>query len=209
MHTIDQPQRPDHPDIIAIGASAGGVEAISQLLALLPGDLPASVLVVLHRSIEHKSRFHQILESKGKMRVVIARDGEPLRHGVCYLGEPTMHLTVAAHSRIHLLANGSYSTHCIDALFCSLAQHAGQRTIGVILSGTLRDGSLGLQAVKEAGGITLVQSPAEAAYAQMPVNAIRYDGPVDLIASIGELATEICRLTGYRLQPEKPSTETA
>jgi chemotaxis response regulator CheB len=81
---------------------------------------------------------------------------------------------------------------------CSaLARHAGKRTIGVILSGLLKDGSFGLKAIKEAGGMVLVQNPAEAAYAEMPQSAIRYDGPVDLIGPIDALATEICRLTGY------------
>ena len=127
----------------------------------------------------------------------IPHEGDILHHGICYLGEPHRHLTVAPHSRVHLVGNGFYRAHCIDALFCSLARHAGKRTIGVILSGLLKDGSFGLKAIKEAGGMVLVQSPAEAAYAEMPQSAIRYDGPVDLIGPIDALASEICRLTGY------------
>jgi two-component system chemotaxis response regulator CheB len=186
-----------HPDIVAIGASAGGVDAIPRLLSLLPSDLPASVLVVLHRPTEQISILRGILARKSNMHVTIPHEGDILRHGICYLGEPNRHLTVAPHSRVHLLGDSFDRAHCIDALFCSLARHAGTRTIGVILSGLLKDGSFGLKAIKEAGGMVLVQSPAEAAYAEMPQSAIRYGGPIDLIGPIDALATEICRLTGY------------
>ena len=146
-----------HPDIIAIGASAGGLAAISRLLAQLPADLPASVLVVLHRPPEQISSLREILTRKTCLHVVLARENEPLQHGTCYIGEPHRHLTLGPDSRLHLLADGFYRGHCIDALFCSLARHAGKRTIGVILSGALKDGSLGLKAIKEAGGSVMVR----------------------------------------------------
>jgi hypothetical protein len=95
-----------------------------------------------------------------------------------------------------LVPDGFYRGHCIDALFQSLARHAGQRTIGVILSGMRKDGSLGLRAIKEAGGIALVQSPEEAAYPDMPQNAIEYDGSIDFIGPIDVIAEEICRRVG-------------
>src|SRR5438067_1593663 len=128
-----------HPDIIAIGASAGGLTAISRLLAQLPADLPASVLVVLHRPHEQTSSLREILTRKTRLRVVLAREDEALEHGTCYIGEPRRHLTLGPDSRLHLLVDGFYRGHCIDALFCSLARHAGKRTIGVILSGALRE----------------------------------------------------------------------
>jgi two-component system, chemotaxis family, protein-glutamate methylesterase/glutaminase len=183
-------------DIVAIGASAGGVEAIRQLLERLPGDLPASVLVVLHRSIERISSLQQVLACKSKLHVVVPHQGEPLRHGICYVGEPDKHLTIGPHSHLNLLPDHFYRTHNIDALFSSLARHAGSRTVGVILSGMLKDGSFGLKAIKEAGGMTLVQSPQEAAYREMPLSAIKYAGSIDLVAPIDGLAVEICRLTG-------------
>jgi chemotaxis response regulator CheB len=92
--------------------------------------------------------------------------------------------------------DGCYRGHSIDALFCSLARHAGVRTIGVILSGLLKDGTSGLKAIKEAGGIALVQSPWQAAYGDMPESAIAHDGPIDLVAGIDEIAAEVCRLVG-------------
>ena len=94
------------------------------------------------------------------------------------------------------LPDHRYTTRNIDQLFISLARHYGARTIGVVLSGQLDDGTRGLAAIKKAGGIAMVQSPNEAAYPEMPRNAITYDGPVDLVAPISDLAAEITRLTG-------------
>jgi two-component system chemotaxis response regulator CheB len=95
-----------------------------------------------------------------------------------------------------LIQDGFYRGHCIDALFCSVALHVGAHAIGVILSGLLKDGTLGLRAIKEAGGIALVQSPQEAAYADMPESAIAHDGRIDLVADLDALAREICDLVG-------------
>src|SRR5262245_66624611 len=97
--------------------------------------------------------------------------------------------------RADLLPDHRYTTRNIDQLFISLARHYGPRTIGVVLSGQLDDGTRGLAAIKKAGGIAMVQSPEEAAYPDMPRNAIKYDGQVDLVAPIPYLAAEIIRLT--------------
>jgi len=120
----------------------------------------------------------------------------------CYVGLPNRHLTVGPGARIHLLADGFYRAHSIDALFESLARHAGPRTIGVILSGLLKDGSLGPRALKEAGGVALVQRPEDASFKEIPENAIEHDGPIDLIGSVDAIADEICR----RVSP--PAVET-
>jgi two-component system, chemotaxis family, protein-glutamate methylesterase/glutaminase len=184
------------PDIVAIGASAGGLEALERLLLKLPPELPAAIVVVLHRPAERISYLREILARRVKMPVVIPEEGERLRHGTCYLGLPDRHLTVGPNASAHLVLDGFYRGHCIDALFQSLARHAGQRTMGIILSGMLKDGSLGLRAIKEAGGCTLVQSPEEAAYPDMPQNAIEYDGPIDFIGSIDAIVDEICRRVG-------------
>ena len=184
-----------HPDIVAIGASSGGVEALQRLLAAL-SELDAIVLVVLHRPANRISFLREILVRKSRMSVVIARHGELLHRGVCYIAEPSQHLMVGPGLRTDPLPDHRYTTRNIDQLFISLARHYGARTIGVVLSGQLDDGTRGLAAIKKAGGIAMVQSPDEAAYPEMPRNAIRYDGPVDLIAPISGLAVEITRLTG-------------
>jgi two-component system chemotaxis response regulator CheB len=178
--------RQDHADIVAVGASAGGVAAISALLKELPGDLPASVLVVLHRSVTRSTHLREILARHSRMPVVVPRNGDVLRQGVCYVGEPARHLTVGPGLRVAFIEDGFYRSHNVDALFSSLARNAGRRTIGVVLSGLLKDGTLGLSAIKE-----------EAEAGDMPLSAIRYDGHIDLVAPVHLLAREICRRTGW------------
>ena len=182
-----------HPDIVAIGASSCGIEALQSLLAAI-SDLDAIVLVVLHRPANRTSFLREILMRELRMPVVIARHGELLHYGVCYIAEPSQHLMVGPGLRADLLPDHRYTTRNIDQLFISLAQHYGART-SVVLSGQLDDGARGLAAIKKAGGIAIVQSPDEAAYPDMPRNAIKYDGPVDLVAPIPDLASEIIRLT--------------
>ncbi len=97
---------------------------------------------------------------------------------------------------MHLLPDHFYRGHNIDILFFSLARHAGNRTIGVVLSGMLKDGALGLKAIKEAGGVALVQSPQEATFPEMPESAIRYCDAIDFVGPVHALAKEICRLVG-------------
>lgn len=191
-----QPTHTQQFDIVAVGASAGGVEAISRLLNGLPCGLPATVLVVLHRPPAEVSRLAAILSKGTQLKVSIAIDGEELRYGRCLIGEPERHLTIGPDRRVQLLPDHFYRAHNIDALFSSLAHHAGNRAIGVILSGALKDGALGLKRIKEAGGLALVQSPKEAAHADMPEAAIAFDGPIDLVAPVDDLAHEICRIVG-------------
>src|SRR5262245_35810862 len=128
MHDNVRISHMKHPDIVAIGASAGGVEAICQLFEQIPRDLPASILVVLHRPADRASALPRILAREGKMRVVAAHGGENLEHGVCYIGEPHRHLILGPDLRLHLLSDGFYRTHNIDTLFCSLSRYAGKRT---------------------------------------------------------------------------------
>lgn len=170
-------QRTSHkPDIVAIGASAGGVEAVTGLLAPLLRDLRASVLVVLHRQPLEVSHLAQVLAHTTKLHVSVGAHGDRLRHGHCIIGKPDRHLLVGPYLHLQLLPNGFYRAQKFDALFWLLALHAGRRTIGVILSGTLKDRTLGLKAIKDAGGVALVQSPEEAELTDVPLNAIDYDG---------------------------------
>ena len=183
-------------DIIAIGASAGGVEAVSNLLSLLPYDLAAAVLVVVHRDPERPSALLSILSRKGHLNVIVPKDGDRLDYGVCFLGKPDEHLTVGPGLQVHLMPDHFYRSHNIDALFNSLARNAGIRTIGIVLSGLLKDGTQGLKAIREAGGMAFVQSIEEAAYQDMPRNAIKHDGAIDLIGPISRIASEITRRSG-------------
>ncbi len=179
--------------IIGIGASAGGVESIIDLLAHLPNDLPAAVLVVLHRSPDLPSRLKEILQRRSGIPIQQVSEDMPLKAGFCFVSPPDFHMMLTPERRIHLVADGFYRGNNIDLLFNSLARCAGADSIGVVLSGLLKDGTLGLRAIKEAGGTALVQSPEEAAFSDMPRNAIVSDGPVDLVGTVRELAEEISR----------------
>jgi chemotaxis response regulator CheB len=193
---VHNPNPPLRRDIVAIGASAGGVGALTHFLALMPRNLPASVLVVLHRSPDQVSHLRDILRRSSPLRVVHPVENEVLEHGVCYVPEPEAHLVIAPGGRIRLLHDGFYRSHNIDALFCSLAVNAGPRTIGIVLSGLLKDGAFGLRAIKDAGGSTLVQDPERAEFSDMPASAILYDGSIDMVASLDVLAAKVCELTG-------------
>src|SRR6185312_17398664 len=107
-------------------------------------------------------KLPEVVGARAKMKVELAGEGSILHHGACMVAPVDRHIIIGQDMRIHLLSDGAYRARNIDALFNSLANHAGPRTIGVILSGTPRDGSLRLLALKHAGGIALVQEPADA-----------------------------------------------
>ena len=159
-------------DVIVIGASAGGVEAISRVVGDLPRDLRASVLVVLHIS-RGKSMLPEILTRVSRIPAAHPTDGEPLQYGRIYVAPPDHHLVIG-DGVVHVAHTASENgvRPAIDPLFRSAARAYGPRVIGVILTGTLDDGTAGIAAVKEAGGITIVQDPDEAFSPGMPRNAI-------------------------------------
>ena len=182
------------PYIVVIGGSAGAIEALSKLLELLPARLPAIVLATVHRRVYAESHLREILARHAHMRVVIPEEGELLSPGICYIGYPNSQLTVGLGLRARFVADGFYRAHNIDALFTSAARHGRERVIGVILSGRSSDGTQGLVAIKEEGGMALVQSPVEALWDLMPLSAIQNDGRIDLVGTITAIAHEICRL---------------
>ena len=144
---------PTLPWFIAIGASGDdGLKDIRQLLALLPSPVPAIVLVVLHSRWDHVSRLQQVL-AEGHHPVVIAAQGERLREGTVYLGEPEDHITLLAHNLGGIVhdPDALHRNRTVDLLLESVARHAAGRAIGVILPGSLDDGSRGLAAIHEAG----------------------------------------------------------
>jgi two-component system chemotaxis response regulator CheB len=179
-------------NLVVIGGSAGGIEALSLLLNILPANLPAALIVAIHRDPEKPTNVSEVLNRFSLMPVVIPNDGESLRPGFCYIGGAQSHVTVAHGMRIRIVPDGFYRSHNIDALFTSAARNAGSRAIGVVLSGLQKDGTEGLIAIQEAGGAALVQLPDEASYPQMPLNAIK-NVVVDFIGSVKDLAREICR----------------
>jgi two-component system, chemotaxis family, protein-glutamate methylesterase/glutaminase len=182
-------------DIVVIGASAGGIEALGGLVRHFPADLGAAVLVVLHLAPEHKSVLPHILSSAGPMPARHAHNGETLVPNRIYVARPDHHLLLH-ESHIRVIRGPRENGHrpAIDPLFRSAADVFEHRAAGVVLSGTLDDGTVGLHCIKEAGGATLAQDPDDALYPAMPANAIAYARP-DYVLPVEELVDKLVRLT--------------
>ena len=182
-------------DIVVVGASAGGVSALDRLVSALPEDFAASLFVVMHLKPDGRSQLVEILQRNSRLRIVRAEDGAPIRPGHVYVAQPDHHLLVDDRTvRISRGPKENRNRPAIDALFRSAAYLHGERTIGVILSGVLDDGTAGLWSIKERGGIAIVQSPDDAEYGGMPKSAIQYVD-VDYICSIEAMAPLLVRLT--------------
>ena len=182
-------------DVVVVGASAGGVEALVELAAGLPRDLDAAVFVVLHLPIDAQSHLPQILDRAGPLDATHATDGEPVRPGRIYVAPPNHHLLLE-HGRARLTVGPRINgvRPAIDVLFQSAARAYGPRLIGVVLSGTLQDGTLGLDAIKLRGGVAIVQDPDEARFPSMPRSALERI-PVDHCARVGEIPALLSGLT--------------
>ena len=178
-------------DIVVVGASAGGVVALRQLAEALPADLPAAVLIVLHLSPGAPSQLASILNRSGRLPAVNAEHGSPLKPGCIYVAVPDHHLLVE-QGRMLLVRGPKENRHrpAIDPLFRSAALAYGPRVIGIVLTGLLDDGTLGLWHVKEAGGLAVVQDPADAEHSGMPQNALD-NVAVDHCESLAALGTHL------------------
>jgi two-component system, chemotaxis family, protein-glutamate methylesterase/glutaminase len=183
-------------NIFAIGASTGGFSALKRLIGQLPADFPAAVVAVLHLPSGHKSKLAETLGATAKIRVVPARDGEVIRAGCVYIAVPDYHLGVK-DGRIRLGTGPKQNFHrpSVDVLFSSIAEEYGSRAAGVVLTGALNDGTVGLMEIKRTGGVCIVQDPKDAEDPSMPQNALNCV-PVDHCVSISDMGILFTNLAG-------------
>lgn len=182
-------------DIVVIGASAGGVYALKELVACLPANFPAIVFIVQHVAADAPSYLPRIFNYAGKNRASHPVDGETIRPGHIYVAPPDHHLLIK--NETVLVKKGPKENQfrpSIDALFRSAAYWYGPRVIGVVLTGLLNDGISGMWTIKQLAGISVIQEPEEAAYPSMP-ESVREHVAVDYSVPVSEMADLLTRLT--------------
>jgi two-component system chemotaxis response regulator CheB len=183
-------------DIVVVGASAGGVEALKVLAAGLPADLNASVFMVLHigLGINGQSYLPEILSNAGPLPAVRPRHGEKIQKGKIYVAPPDCHLLVQPdHIQLSHGPKENRTRPAINPLFRSAALAYGGRVTGVILTGTLDDGVAGLAEIKRRGGVAVVQDPETALYSSMPHNALKHV-EVDHVVPLQQIARVVAGL---------------
>lgn len=176
-------------DAVVIGTSAGGVEALSLLLPALPTGLRAPVFIVLHLPPARPSLLADIFTTRCALPVREAEDKLPIEPGTVYFAPPDYHLLVDAGPILALSADEAvhFSRPSIDVLFESAADAYGSRLLAIILTGASEDGAAGLDAVRRAGGCTIVQDP-ETSYASLMTEAALKRGPVDFVLPLDQIA---------------------
>jgi two-component system chemotaxis response regulator CheB len=191
-------------DVVVIGASAGGVGFLQRLAEGLPADFPAAVFVTLHLPDGARSVLPSILTRAGKLPAHHAQNGEPIRPGQIYIAPPGFHMTLESHGvRVNRGAREHGLRPAIDPLFRSAALTSGARAIGVVLSGLLDDGTVGLLEIKRAGGIAIVQDPEETEWPSMPRSAMNHVD-VDYCLHAGEIGGLLHRLV-HEGKPAMPT----
>ncbi|MEA2561792.1 MAG: two-component system, chemotaxis family, protein-glutamate methylesterase/glutaminase [Acidobacteriota bacterium] len=194
-------------DIILIGASAGGVQALSEVIGGLPADFPAAIFVVLHISPYGRSAMPVILSRAGHLPAVHATDSEPVRMGHVYVAPPDHHMVLQdGLVRLSRAPTENAQRPSIDVLFRTGAQAYGRRAIGVVLTGNLDDGTNGLAVVKRHGGTSVVQDPEEADYPSMPLSAIA-NVDVDYVLPLAGIVPLLVELIREPLEEPEPEPE--
>jgi two-component system, chemotaxis family, protein-glutamate methylesterase/glutaminase len=194
-------------DVIVIGASAGGIAAVIQVLAYLPEDLDAIVGVVIHRGDLSKSSWAGVLGRKSRLRVLEPMDGDVLAIGTAYVAPSDRHMRFES-GRISLDDGPKqhFTRPAVDSLFVSAARTYGPRVVGVVLTGGGQDGTKGLISISEAGGLSLVQKPSDADDPRMPASALANDHVRAALplTQIGEALVALARGDAFQsLDPER------
>lgn len=190
------------PAVVAIGASAGGLNALMQVLEPLPADLGVPVLVVQHLSPNHPSRLAEILVRHTSLAVAVAEDGAVPQPGTVHIAVPDQHLEVTADRRLRL--GHTEQVHFVrpsfDRLLESLAAHYGEEVLAVVLTGSGSDGAQGVVAVKDAGGTVIVEDDRTAEFTGMPQAAIA-TGRADMVLSLDQIGPAIARIVSGASRP--------
>lgn len=183
-------------EAIVIGASAGGVEALTVLLPALPAGLPLAVFIVLHLPRSGPSLLPEIFAPRCALKVEEALDKQPVRPSSVYFAPPDYHLLIDGGPRLALSVDDPvhHSRPSIDVLFESAADVYGERLLGMVLTGGNEDGAAGLAAVQRAGGLTAVQRPEDAQMPSMPERALERVAP-DFVLPLAGLAGLLAGLT--------------
>ena len=180
--------------VVVIGASAGGVSALAKIISSLPKDLPAAILIVQHIKADRTTQLPEYFNRHSHLPVHLAEDGMLLKVGTVYIAEPGKHLIVN-NMRLELIISEpvNYVRPSIDVLFASAAKEFGSNVVGVVLSGSNRDGTRGCQEIKQKGGITIAQDEETSQYFSMPGSAIN-EGAIDYVLPLSEIAGKIISL---------------
>jgi len=189
-------RREDNVDhAVVIGASAGGIKALPELLNALPGDFFWPVIIVIHLSRGQESRLAESLNRRCRLPVKEADNLEQIRYGMVYLAPRNYHLMVEDDLRFSLDIDDPVSFSCpsVDVLFESAAHVFQQNLVGVILTGANADGAKGMRTIKEMGGVTIVQQPEEANFSAMPSAALRAT-TIDYVLPLAEITPLLVRL---------------
>jgi two-component system, chemotaxis family, protein-glutamate methylesterase/glutaminase len=184
----EDPARADWP-VVALVASAGGIDALRRVLCELPSDLPASIIALLHISPDHESVLPEILRRVSPLGAEPARDGEALAPGRVIVAPAGRHLLITADLRAVLIRSGAFppSRPSADLLLTTLALAAGPRAIAVVLTGKGHDAATGATAIHRFGGTVLATDAASSEWFSMPSATIERDHTVDHIVGLDEL----------------------
>lgn len=182
-------------NLVIIGASAGGIEALKLLFSMLPKDFPLPMVVVIHRLKNKESHLSEVLGRSSVLRIQEGRDGDILHPGNVYLAPPNYHLLVETDLRLVLNneAPVTYSKPSIDVLFASAALACKEKVIAILMTGGNSDGATGLKMVQQTGGYTLVEDPKTARFSAMPEAALEQTQP-DEIVKLEDIAEKLTLL---------------
>ena len=180
--------------VIGMGASAGGLKALLTFFEHMPSGGGMAYVVVIHLSPEHASSIDEVLRSATRMPVIQVRESVRIEHDHVYVIPPNKHLVM----RDGVLELEAFKRHhgaatSIDSFFRTLASAHNEHAIAIVLSGTGSDGSVGLKNIKEHGGVTMVQAPADAEYDSMPRNALA-TGVVDFVLPVAQMPERVLQL---------------